>query len=145
MAEDKALPPGVIEQLEWKPQRADCEKVTKVYIAKIFLRKHHLELFVGYDFEAMWIDEHDIDSPKKKFMDLVRIQQLIPKQQISLQRTQYNHIAENEDPKELGKLYHAIVLRNQGFEFWLYMGEKDASRVFKRLKEWMLNTVEIIP
>lgn len=135
METEKPLPAGVLKRLTWTCVKSEIAPVIEQHICEILLRAEYIELIISYDFASIDTKE---DVPKR---DIVRVNKIIPKAGIGINRTVWSHdLEERQSPDELPPLYHAIVFDFYGQEYWLYMSNSEAGKIFSELKKWLLNT-----
>lgn len=124
-------------KLEFTTERSKATPVVKHEFSKIYLHDNYAEVMLNYDFNTRRSKE-DVE-----YLEIVRLHQIIPKVQLAISRTFYtNDLEERPGPDELSTLYHAIILEYQSREFWLYMNEEEANKVFKALRQWLVKAKE---
>ncbi len=137
MAEEKQLPNGVLKRLTFEAKRSSIEPILDQQICRIDLRKRHLEILMSYNFTAVVVD---FDSKKvtEEKDDIVRMNDVIPKEQLAIQRALYSQDGEEIPEGQSAILHHAVIIRYQGCSFWIYTTQKDADFLFKEIRAWML-------
>ncbi len=138
MAEEKKpLPKGVLSRLEFEAKRSAIEPIYEQHICRLDLHRNYMELVISYNFLSVSTDDNGC---KVEADDVVRMHDLVPRDQLAIQRTLYSQQHEPiPEGQTVPNLHHAIILRYQGLQFWIYTTQKDADYLFKEIKAWLLS------